>query len=197
MKRFDLPTGLEIWLRLLFGLLLLSGLAGMLFLYAGALLASPASQPHRADAVVVLGGGDGARYARGRELVLAGFAQQLVLFEPNADERQDALVRFKALEIWDGVLPQNSWGEAQAVRAWMMAKGLKSVLVVSDPPHLLRVQYAWASNFWRTELNFTLLASTPPWWSSWRWWQNPRSKRFVEVEVLKLGYYVLRYRFGL
>jgi uncharacterized SAM-binding protein YcdF (DUF218 family) len=197
MKRFDLSHGLAIWLRLLVGLLLLFGLAGLVFLCAGALLASPASQPHRADAVVVLGGGDGARYARGRELVLAGFAQQLVLFEPNADERQDALVRFKSLEIWDDVLPRNSWGEAQAVRAWMLAKGLKSVLVVSDPPHLLRVQYAWASNFWRTELDFSLLASIPPWWSSWCWWQNPRSKRFVEDEVLKLGYYVLHYRFGL
>jgi hypothetical protein len=79
----------------------------------------------------------------------------------------------------------------------MQAKGLKSVLVVSDPPHLLRVHYAWASHFWRTELAYTLIASTPPWWSPWRWWQNPQAKSFVTSELLKLGYYLVRYGFGL
>ena len=66
-----LPT---ILLRMLLLMTLLSGLAGLVYLCAGAWLAWPAAQPHHADAV--LGGGDGARYARGRELVLAGFAQQ-------------------------------------------------------------------------------------------------------------------------
>jgi uncharacterized SAM-binding protein YcdF (DUF218 family) len=174
-------------------LILFSVLALLGFFCAGAFLAWSASQPLRADAVVVLGGGDGARYARGRELVLAGFVQQLVLFEPNGDERQDAVAQFKSLEIWDGVRPQNTWQEAQAVRTWMQAIGLKSVLVVSDPPHLLRVHYAWASNFWRTELAYTLVASTPPWWSPWRWWQNPQAKAFVTRELLKLGYYLVRY----
>ncbi len=177
--------------------LLLATLGALGFVSAGALLASPASQPHLADAVVVLGGGDGARYARGRALMLAGFAPRLVLFEPNTNERLDALAQFKAIEIWDNVRPQNSWGEAQAVRTWMQAKGLKSVLVVSDPPHLLRVHYAWASNFLGAGLAYTLIASTPPWWSPWRWWQNPRAKDFVTSELLKLGYYLVRYRFGL
>lgn len=177
--------------------LLTAGLAGLGVVGAGFLLASPASQPHLADAVVVLGGGDGARYARGRALMLAGFAPQMVLFEPNTNERLDVQARFNAVEFWDNVRPQNTWGEAQAVRTWMQANGLKSVLVVSDPPHLLRVQYAWASHFWRSELSYTLVESTPPWWSAWRWWQNPQSSSFVKSEYLKLGYYVLHYGLGL
>ena len=83
MKCFGLWLWPTILLRSLLWMMLLSVLAGRAYLCAGAWLAWPASQPHRADAVVVLGGGDGARYARGRELVLAGFAQQLVLIEPN------------------------------------------------------------------------------------------------------------------
>ncbi len=70
-------------------------------------------------------------------------------------------------------------------------------LVVSDPPHLLRLQYAWFSSFRGTDLIYTLIASNPPWWNPWRWWQNPVSVEFVESEVLKLGYYLLHYRFGL
>ena len=85
MKYFGLWLWRTIWLRLLLLMMLLSGLAGLVYLCAGACLAWPAAQPRHVDAVVVLGGGDGARYARGRELVLAGFAQQLVLIAPNDD----------------------------------------------------------------------------------------------------------------
>lgn len=183
-------------LVLLLVFLLLPELALMGFFTIGALLSSPAELPHRADAVVVLGGGEESRYERGRDLVLAGYAGRMVFIEPNTADRKDALARLPLLEIWDKVHPQNSWGEAQTVRAWMRAKGWKSVLVVSDPPHLLRVRYAWASNFRGTDLTYTLIASTPPWWSAWRWWQNPRSAQFVEAEVLKFGYYLLRYPLG-
>ena len=79
----------------------------------------------------------------------------------------------------------------------MQAKGWRTVLVVSDPPHLLRLQYAWFSSFRGTDLTYTLIASNPPWWNPWRWWQNSVSVEFVESEVLKLGYYLLHYRFGL
>lgn len=79
----------------------------------------------------------------------------------------------------------------------MQANGWRSARVVSDPPHLLRVNYAWFSNFWDSDFSYTLIASNPPWWSAWRWWANPQSSSFVGDEVLKLGYCVARYRFGL
>jgi hypothetical protein len=46
-------------------------------------------------------------------------------------------------------------------------------------------------------LTYSLIATNPPWWSTWRWWANPHSVSFVESEVLKLGYYLVQYRFGL
>lgn len=182
---------------LLFAFLLLPEISLLGYLTAGAVLAAPAGVPHAADVVVVLGGdGSGGRYTRGRELIRAGYGRQLVLIEPNAVDRKDALVNLPGVVIWDDILPGNSWGEAQVTRTRMQAKGWKSVLVVSDPPHMLRLRYAWSSNFWGSDLSFTLVATNPPWWSAWRWWANPQSKSFVENEVLKLGYYVLRYRFG-
>jgi hypothetical protein len=90
-----------------------------------------------------------------------------------------------------------SWGEAKTTRDRMRANGWRSALVVSDPPHLLRLKYAWSSHFAWTGLSYTLIATQPPWWSAWRWWANQSSSNFVGAEVLKLGYYLVRYRFGL
>jgi uncharacterized SAM-binding protein YcdF (DUF218 family) len=181
---------------LLLVLLLLPEVALLGFFTAGAVLSSPAGLPHRADVVVVLGGGDGARYARGRELIEAGLSDHLLLINATVLEREDALGSLKNVEVLLDDLPVNSWQEAQAVRANMQLRGWNTALVVSDPPHLLRVSYAWASNFWGTRMSYTLIASNPLWWSTWHWWANPQSTTFVESEVLKLGYYVLRYRFG-
>ena len=66
-------------------------------------------------------------------------------------------------------------------------------IVALDP----RLRYAWFSNFWGSDLSYTLIATNPPWWSAQGWWKNPVAKEFVKSEVLKLGYYVLNYRFGL
>ena len=86
--------------------------------------------------------------------------------------------------------------EAVTVRERMQAEGLRTVMVVSDPPHMLRLRYTWGSVLRGTGIDYTLVATAPPWWPGWRWWRNPGASDFVGNEVLKLGYYVVRYRFG-
>ncbi len=173
------------------------GLARLGYLNAGVILSYPAGQPHSADLVVVLGGDGGARYPMGTELVLDGNSARLLLINPGDSIRKDALGRLRGVDVRFDTAPRNTWEEAQAVRATMLAQGWRSVLVVSDPPHMLRLHYAWFSNFWGADLSYTLIATNPPWWSAWQWWQNPVAKEFVKSEVLKLGYYVVQYRFGL
>ncbi len=199
LRRFDgVCDVLKSVLVALVLLLLLSVLAGLGYWGAAGILSFSAKLPQHADAVVVLGGDGGeTRYRRGRELLLAGFCERLVLIEPSVSVRKDALNHLKGVVIWDDVFPGNSWGEAQTTRAQMQAFGWKSVLVVSDPPHMLRLRYAWFSNFWGSDLSYTLIATNPPWWSAQGWWKNPVANEFVKSEVLKLGYYVLYYRFGL
>lgn len=186
------------WFAALLHLLLtLTSLVGGGLLTAGVWLSAPAQVPSPADAVVVLGGDGGARYATARILVLDGYSKRLLLVHPSESTQKDSLERLRGVQVHINLAPHNTWQEAQAVRIWMQANSLKSVLVVSDPPHLLRVHYAWASNFWSSGLDYTLIASNPPWWSSWRWWQNPQANDFVTSEVQKLGYYLVRYGFGL
>ncbi len=71
-----------------------------------------------------------------------------------------------------------------------------AVFFEGDPPHLLRVRYTFGSIFRGSDMRYTLMASNPPWWSAWRWWQHPRAAAFADSEFLKLGFYVVQYRFG-
>ena len=167
------------------------------FFSAGAVLSFPAQGPRSVDLVVVVGGGDTDRYVRGRDLVLAGYSRRLVLIEPNGPDLADALMRVPGVQVWDDFQPRNTWAEAKSVRARMEAEGLNSVMVVSEPPHLLRLRYTWGSVFRGSDLTYTLIASNPHWWSTWRWWKHPRASAFVYSEILKLGFYVVTYRFGI
>ena len=177
--------------------------AGLFLVCAGWLLALPAGAATAANAVVVLGGGgDSGRFLRGRSLVADGWSSRLVLIHPTKQEFAEA----KSLLSDSGLRPPsllvddrpaaNTWQEAMSARRLMKEQGWSRVLVVSDPPHMLRVHYAWSSVFAGTGLTFTLIRTQPSWWSDWCWWRNPLATLFVKEEVLKLAYYVARYRFG-
>jgi uncharacterized SAM-binding protein YcdF (DUF218 family) len=191
----------KVAVALLVAFLCLPELALLGFFTSGALLSAPAGDARHVDAVVVLGGdeGMGGRYARGRDLVMAGYSQRLILVYPSAAQIADAEARVPGVEIVDSMPApgsSGSWGEALAVRERMQAEGLRTVMVVSDPPHMLRLRYTWGSVLRGTGIDYTLVATAPPWWPGWRWWRNPGASDFVGNEVLKLGYYVVRYRFG-
>ena len=189
-------------LALVLGFLCMPEIALLSFFSAGALLAAPAGAPRHVDAVVVLGGdwaagGVTGRYRRGRDLVLAGYSRRLILIYPGTADVADAKARLSSVEVLDATPMRGSWGEAVAVRRYMQAQGLRSVLVVSDPPHMLRLLYTWTANFRGTGLEFRLVATNPTWWSGWRWWREPQAARFVGNEVNKLAGYLAKYRFGL
>jgi hypothetical protein len=169
------------------------------FIFAGVLLSCFSQSPRRADSVVVLGGGpnEGLRYARGRQLILDSYSSRMLLINQSESVREDVLGRWTGFSVQFENQPHNTWQEAQAVRSWMLKRGLKSALIVSDPPHMLRVEYSFFSSFLGTDLDYTLIATIPPWWSAWRWWENTVSFDFVGSEVVKNVYYLLNYRFGL
>ena len=165
------------------------------FFTAGAALSSPASVPRAVDVVVVLGGGVD-RQVRGKALVLAGYSKRLLVINASEQERKDHQASLPSVELIFDNTPRHTWDEAQMARTRMQANGWHTALVVSDPPHLLRVAYAWSSALRGTDLTYTLISTEPPWWPGWRWWTNSTSAAFVDSEVLKLGYYVLRYPLG-
>lgn len=167
------------------------------WLSLGAVLEWPAREPVLADAVVVLGGGDSAgRYQQGRELVLAGYADTLLLIRPKQPALKDVAANVRDVAVHTETVSDSSWSEAQNTLMWMREHDVRHVLVVSDPPHMLRLAYTWWSVFRGSGLGYTLVMTRPAWWSAWNWWHNEHAAIFAGTEVLKLGYYVVRYRFG-
>ena len=175
----------------------------------GSWLAAPTADPIAADAVIVLGGdGGNGRAAKAGELFRAGFAGQVVLTGGNgkpdtvADGKADPRVKFLAgmgvpssALLFDSA-SRNSWEEAVNTRQMMNEKGWRRVLVVSDPPHLRRLQLAWGHALRDDGQQFVLVASQADWWRPDTWWRDERSARFVGREILGLLYYAMRVVFN-
>ncbi len=68
-------------------------------------------------------------------------------------------------------------------------KGWRSVLVVSDPPHMRRLSWVWNKVFDGTEMSFYLIPAPMPLWNATHWWQQRSSATYVLRELIKLGYY--------
>lgn len=179
-------------------------MAVVFVLGAGQYLASPAQAPMKADLIVALGGGTGARAITASDLYRKGFAPRVVATGPeDYDPRvRDIYVSWrKAVLLARGVpekslvlsLANSSWEEAVNILAFMRKEKLDHVLVVSDPPHLRRLAWVWGKVFEGSGKEFRLIAADMQGWDPQRWWQTSYSAQFVFGEYIKLVYYFAKY----
>ena len=190
-----------LWFAL--GAAALAAAAAYAWVGAGRWLEAPAQTPRRADAIVVLGGDEGDRALRAAELYRAGFAPVVVLTGLEyGDAAPPAALTWRAGFLEARGVPRsalrfevdsrNSYTEAVNILALMRAQGWRSVIVISDPPHMRRLAWTWARVFDGSSLDYVLVASKPDWWAPADWWREERSGGFVIMEFLKLGYYFVK-----
>lgn len=178
---------------------------GVLIAFGGRFLSSPQFEPEEADLIAILGGGVGERLKKGAELYRLGYANKiLVTGFPEMDGNT-----LPTYSIWrqkylleQGIPEQSlildnsaksSFTEAVAIRKLMLESKWRKVLIVSDPPHLRRLNIMLSSVFTKNDnLSFYLIASEPRWWRPQNWWADTISAQFVLLEVLKLGYFFLQ-----
>jgi uncharacterized SAM-binding protein YcdF (DUF218 family) len=169
------------------------------FLDAGNYLEGPARAPVPADLIVSLGGDGGQRVQKAAELFRAGFGPHVLLTgveELDGGIHTEFRVRIlrgdgvpaKAL-LFDSTA-SNSWEEAIHTLGLMRERGWDRVLVVSDPPHLRRLQWTWDKVFEGSGKKFVLVASNLQNWDADAWWREHGSADFVAREYLKLAYYI-------
>lgn len=190
--------------RLLWGLGILFFLAtlGILaFVESGYFLEAPSQNPEKADLIVALGGDNGSRIDKAAELYRRGFAPNVLLtgLENGHTATRSHYLNWRAgflveqgvpaeVLIFDDV-SASSWDEAVNTLQLMKSRGLKLVLVVSDPPHLRRLDWVWGKVFAGSGKGYRLVAAPMTGWDAARWWQKEASAQFVIVEYIKLGYY--------
>jgi uncharacterized SAM-binding protein YcdF (DUF218 family) len=176
-----------------------------LFLQAGNFLSSPAKQPTQADCMVILGGDGGARTAQGIELYRQNYSRKIVLtgIESGEPAAQSYYLNWRAQMLIAAGIPKesieydpvssSSWDEANITLKLAKKHGWKRVLVVSDPPHMLRLKWVWSKIFIGSGVDVVLVPSTPNWWNAGKWWSNEQSAKFVMSEYLKILYYLVKY----
>ena len=178
-------------------------MAGAVFAFANAgyWLQAPGKVPSPAAAIAVLGGDEGDRSTKALELYQAGYAPLLVLtgLEHGSAAPPPALTwRASFLEargvpkfaIRFELEARNSYTEAVQLLALMRKEGWRTLIVVSDPPHMRRLAWTWSRVFEGSGLNYVLVASDPDWWEPGNWWREEKSGQFVITEYIKLVYYI-------
>jgi uncharacterized SAM-binding protein YcdF (DUF218 family) len=184
-------------------LIALVALGAWAFVNAAHFLGAPARDAVKADAAFVLGGDGGERVLRAAELHRDRLAPVFVLTgaEEMAGEVLPAYLYWRAAVLLRAGVPErsllmdtassNSEEEAAFGLRLAKARGWKRVLVVSDPPHLRRLDLVWGRALEGSGVEFVLVASRPSWWEPGRWWRNRKSAQFVLMEYIKLVYTLL------
>ena len=170
---------------------------------AGYWLEAPRQAPKPANAIVVLGGDDGDRALRALALYREGYAPTIVLTGlERGDAAPPAHMTWRAEILAARGVPKsalrfevesrNSYTEATNVLALMRKQGWRTVIVVSDPPHMRRLAWTWERTFKGSDLNYALVPTMPPWWFPGEWWRDEKSGSFVIMEYIKLAYYIAK-----
>ena len=168
---------------------------------AGRWLERPAGEPVAADLLVPLGGDSGDRGLSTADLYKQRRAPRILLtaMEDSPPQARVAIQHWRTQMLVDAGVPRealmfetessNSWEEAQNTLALMRKHGWRRVLVVSDPPHMRRLDWTWGKVFAGSGLEYRLVATVPSWWKPDRWWLDEKSAAAVILEHIKLVYY--------
>lgn len=183
----------------------LLALAASVFVNLGRWVAAGSAAPVRGDVIVALGGGEGYRDSKVAQMFAAGHASVVLVtgLESSPDRERGYYVNWRVQVLAAGGVPlerlmaettaTNSFEEAAATLALMRVRGWQTALVVSDPPHMRRLDWVWRLAFAGSGKTYVLVASEPAWWDADRWWRNEKAGQFVLTELIKMGYYVVKY----
>ncbi len=177
----------------------------IIFLNLGYWLSAPANEPVKSDLIVSLGGGKGERDQMAVDLYKAGYAKKILLTGMGIS-LNDGLNYYKSTTtqfyINQGVASEallfdgysiNTHQETLNLAALLTAHHWHSALVVSDPPHLRRLDFCLSAVLKKAGLSYRLIASTVPTWQADRWWQEERWRQFCLSEMVKLIFYAVVY----
>jgi len=193
-------TSMKLFLkRVLILLLSVNAIAALFFLSLGVFVSQYADTPQKTDVIIVLGGDNGLRIQKGAELYHAGYATHIILTgiderfyrpnHPNWRERRMLELGVPKNAIKVDAKSKTTWEEALNTSNTMEKKGWKSALIVSDPPHLLRLHQTWSRAFEGSSKKFILIPTNPAWWDRILWWKNKKSYQFVISEIKKNLFY--------
>jgi uncharacterized SAM-binding protein YcdF (DUF218 family) len=163
--------------------------------------------PAKADAIVILGGGANFRSFEAARLYHAGWAPTILVMnsELRATDRlgltipESELVRrilltnsvpAEAIQI-TGTNLTSTFEEALTVREWAKISHAASFLIPTGPFHSRRVRWVFHKAFRGCPARLSVTSIAPE--ECQGWWKREKTLVDFQNEVLKFGFYLLRY----
>jgi len=95
-----------------------------------------------------------------------------------------------------GTACSTTWEDIVGARQWAASSGARKLLIPTDVFHTRRVRWICRKIFADSPIKASVTAINPPKYDRTNWWQKEEGLIAFQNEVIKFGYYLLKYRNG-
>jgi uncharacterized SAM-binding protein YcdF (DUF218 family) len=158
-------------------------------LFSANVMRTPVSAAGKADAIVVLTGGQ-SRIKEGARLLKDGYGARLLISGVNPRTSEADLIRISGLDTktFDccvdlGYTALNTIGNASETQTWAKAKNYRSLIVVTSNYHMPRTMVELSRTL--PDLRLIPHTVTPEMFDTEAWWLSPVTMRNLVAEYVK------------
>jgi len=172
----------------------------------GFVLEGPREPLSASDAIIVISGDEAqARYRDGVALYRAGWAPRLIFSGAAWDGSSSNAETMRAMALEDGVPPaailvetegEDTYGNAVGTRDLMVARGMRSAILVTSPYHLQRAVLTFRGVYDGTDIRIVGRSAPDGAWRKTNWWMSPETRTLTFRELEKLSYVTLTGRYN-
>lgn len=164
------------------------------------------------DAIVVPGGGLATRPQGAAELYHQGISQKILTFDVERSPDQElgitptqqeatrklleALLVPESALVTIGSEVASTWDEVLATRDWCEEHRPRSLAVMTDPFPSRRVAWAFRRGLRDLGVEIRVVPTEQKRYHAGNWWQDESGLIAFQNELIKFGYYRLKYRGG-
>lgn len=157
--------------------------------------------PQKSDLIVSLGGDSELnRIKKAANLFKNNYANTILItgYNEKIKYKNLNLKRLTYLEgesidinqIYIAYNTKNTLSEIIYIYNFMKFNSLKSALIVTDPPHSLRIQAIIKLMKFNKDIKFSIISSNPNWWDFYK--LNHSSLEFILKECIKIPFNILK-----
>ena len=197
---------------ILAGLSAIFGAIALLFALNLGRILDVSEPPEKADIIVALGGGRvnervgkalklwKSGYSKSGQLMINGYSYvkygskpPKIVFNTPA-KRYLQRHGFPMEKLVFMVNAPNTMGEVRFVKRYLLDHKMRSVMIVSSPPHTRRIRMlARLAGYEKAGLHLNVVGTSPRWWDRNRWWHNRYARAAVLNEVFKIPFNYIKY----
>lgn len=163
----------------------------------------------KADAIVILGGGLENRPFAAAKLFHAGVAPRILYMDvqpgpvaelglvlSEAEQTRRILLSQNVPETALSIIGQrvaSTYDETQALRGWLTTNETKTIIIPTDLFHTRRVRWVFNKQLRNSDVKLHVIAIQPLRYTLTNWWRHEEGLIAFQNEVLKSGYYRIKY----